>query len=113
MEWKMSGRKGCIFSLLVLALVVSGAIIILVQQRRQEAQALSTYHAAILMQAPCLENVCPGYDKGRTSALERLASSEIVQGKEQGTHLIGLLFINSEEEIVGDGVIDFIIDDHG
>lgn len=109
----MKGHKGCIFSLLALVLVFSGGVRILVQQQRQETRVLSAYHAAVLIQAPCIESVCPGFDEGRDPALERLAASQIVQGKEQGTHLIGLLFIDNEEEIVGDGVIDFIINDQG
>lgn len=109
----MKDHKGCIFALLALALFVSGGVGILVQQRHQEAQTLSAYHASILAQVPCIESVCPGFDEGRDRALEHLATSQIVQGKEQGTHLIGLSFIDNEKKLVGDGVIEFIINDQG
>jgi hypothetical protein len=109
----MRDLKGCIFALLVLALVVSGGIGIFFQQQRQSAQARVAYYETVLAQAPCVENVCPGFDHGRADALKRLAYSELVQGKKQGTHFIRLLFVNSEEEIVGDGVVDFIINDQG
>ncbi len=108
----MKSRKNCLFVSLALALIISGGIIILIQQRRQAAQVHAAYYASVLAQAPCIENVCPGFDEGRILALESLAHSELVQGKEQGTHLIGLLFIYSEE-IVGSGGIDFTVDDQG
>lgn len=108
----MRGRKGYIFSFLLLALAVLAWLMIHVRQR-QEAQARLAYYATVLAQAPCMENVCPGFDAGRARALERLAHSEFVQSNEQGTDRIGLLFTRGEDKSVGSGVINFATGIHG
>lgn len=100
-------RRSCILSLLALALVVLGGVAIWIQQQRQETQTLALFHSSVLTQAPCIENVCPGFDEGRALALEHLAHSEFVQGHEQQPNRIGLSFTQAGKE-VGDGVIDFI-----
>lgn len=103
----MKDRRSYILSLLALALVISGGIAVLFQQHQQAVQAHIAYYTTVLAQAPCIENVCPGFDHGRDRALEHLSLSELVQGKEQRPNRIGLSFTHGEKE-VGDGVIDFI-----
>jgi hypothetical protein len=107
----MKSGKSCFFTSFALTLLIAGGIMILVWQQRRAEQALIAYHTAVLAQAPCIENVCPGMHEGRAHTLERLSQSELVRGQEQGTHLIGLLFLNGEE-IVGSGGIDFTLDYH-
>jgi hypothetical protein len=102
----MKDRKGCIFALLALALVVSGGIGIFFRQQRQSAQARVAYYETVLAQAPCIENVCPGFDQGRADALNRLSHSELVQGNEQRPNRIGLSFIHSKKS-TGYGLIEF------
>lgn len=108
----MRNRMGCISAFLALALLTFGGILILIQQH-QEMQELSVYHAAILAQAPCIEKICPGFAEGRANAIELLARSEFVQGIEQGTYNMGLLFIDNEANIVGSGGAVFAADTQG
>ena len=106
----MKNRKGCIFSLLVLTIVVSAAIGFLFQQQRQTTQARVTYYTTVLVQAPCIETVCPGLGESPAQVLERLAYSQLIQSKAVSVpHRLGLLF-NHGKENVGNGVISFITD---
>jgi len=109
-ESKMKGHKGCILLFLMLILGTLGWLMLRIQKQQQEVRTQLAYYTVVLAQAPCIEEVCPGFNEGRTHALERLTHSELVLGKIQGTHLIGLVFIDSEGEIVGSGGIDFSID---
>lgn len=94
----MKDRKGCIISLLVLALVISGGIAIFFQQRQAEQARIATYYTTILAQAPCLENVCPGFDEGYL-ALDHLSNSDVIKRASiQGAALIGFAFAGGESE---------------
>jgi hypothetical protein len=109
-EQRIKSLKSCIFSLLVLTLVVSAGTLFLLQQQRKTAQARVTYYTTVLAQAPCIETVCPGLGESPAQVLERLAYSQLVQSRAVSVpHRLGLFF-NHGKENVGDGVISFITD---
>lgn len=74
-----------------------------IQQQRQEAEIRTRYYATILGQAPCIENVCPGYSAGRNQALASLSNSSFVEGSEQGDTIIGLFFKSDSGAMMGSG----------
>ena len=81
-----------------------------IQQQRQEAEIRTRYYATILGQAPCIENVCPGYSAGRNQALASLSNSSFVEGSEQGDTIIGLFFKSDSGAMMGSGGIYFAVD---
>jgi hypothetical protein len=92
----------------VLVLVILGGILIFLQQHRQKIEMRDTYYTAILVQAPCIDGVCPGFDQGRVRVLEHLSNSDVIERvSAQGDALIGFAFMNGESESGGTGGIYF------
>lgn len=101
--------------ILVILFVTALLVVLLgcVIHTRQQKEARSERYATILADAPCLANVCPGFNKGRDQALELLARSDSVVSKAQGETLIHLLFPDGEGGFEGDGGIYFNVDSRG
>lgn len=111
----MKGRKCRILALLALVLIISGGVTIFFQQQQQVEQARVTYYTNVLAQAPCLENLCPGFNKGRALALEQLSNNDLIKrASVQGESLIGFAFTHGESEKgIGSGGIYFDTDVSG
>jgi hypothetical protein len=75
--------------------------------RATTANAQLALYRMILQQAPCLEGICPGDDRGREVALQRLGHSHYMNGSVQGSRAIVLRFIDQSGELTGIGSMFF------
>lgn len=107
-------KRGRMVLILLLVMILAALwLVSWATQQRREEQARSEYYTTILAQAPCLENICPGF-VGRDRALEYLSHSSIVEGKAQGNAIVNLWFTNHNTVAnVGFGGLYFSIDSLG
>jgi hypothetical protein len=118
----MKNTKGCLiysslFALTIVLVVLTLSLIYNLQQRWQ-TQLRSEYYKTILMQAPCISGVCPGFE-GRDKVLDLLTNNEALEQIWQsplydsgGSASIGFSFANNSTNLRGGGHVLFTTNSH-
>ena len=71
------------------------------------------YYRSILVDAPCLEDICPSKDNRKANS-ERLQRSQLVDAVyDNGGSPVNFTFINPDSETMGGGVLQFGPDTYG
>lgn len=97
-----------------IALVCTMSVIAIIVSKFREQAVRREYYASILEQAPCLEDICPGFAGGRESALELLSQSDQVEAaRPRGTDAITFGLIDAAEVRVGSGKVTFATNEAG
>lgn len=101
-------KRHNIFILLCLAVALVAFAVNTRQQR--EARVRSELYVATLAQAPCIVNICPGF-QGRERAFERLSESDMLEPKvDMGGAQMSFSLVNNEGRRIGGGALIFTTD---